>query len=356
MRKKRVGVIVAIGVGALVLAAVLARCGDERLNGGTVVAPPAKKVDFPRDRAMRALRERAKTKQATTTTPTKETAGRDRLTRAMSSPGKNGAVMIEVNALRHSPLVDAILECRKQQNTDDANGLALLKSEFGIDLTEDVDRVAMDAEVLAVSGFFSKLQLPADVGVGTAYGDGGRIFSMTTDDNKPAFMAKVGDDLMLTSTDEGQLKAAIDRAEGRAEAPPSFPEGIVGGEIYGLIGPELLKGLVGLAGDSPLAPFSDMLTTSALRVAVDEDAALSLDLGARSPEDADQLSRAIGGALAVARADAKNNGHDELAALLEQARVEPRGDGSIALDVAVPGKDLLRILGCPAATTTAPTP
>ncbi len=348
---------VAVGAVALVSAALLSRCSDEGTRGVVPVSPtPTKQVDFPRERALRALQARARNNAPAPPTPS--SIGRDRLSRAMSSPGKNGAVMIEVNALRHSPLVEAVLECRKAQRTDDANGLELLKEEFGIDITQDVDRVGIDSEVLGVSGFFAKLQLPEGLGEGTAYGDAARVYSITTDDEKPAFMAKVGDDLILTSTDESQIKAAVDRAEGRADAPPSFPEGIVGGEIYGLIGPELIKSVLGVGDNEQFKPFLDMLTTSALRVAVDDDAAVSLDIGARSADDARQLSRALNGAIAGARADARSSGNLELAALLEQARVAAEDDGTIAVDIAVPGADLLRILGCPVkgapSTTTSP--
>lgn len=339
---------IVIGVVALIAAAVFARCGTQT----AVVAGPAvtaKKVDFPRDRALRALNERARARAAATTTTTTTTPAKvDRLTRALSSPGGAGAVIIEVNSLRHSPLVEAILACRAAQGSDDMQGLALMKEELGIDIGQDVDRIALDGEVLAVSGFFSKLQLPAELGEGDAYGDGGRIFSMTDNAGKPAFMARVGDDLVMTSTDDAQLKAAIDRAEGRVEAAPSFPEGVVGGEIYGLIGPEMIKTLLGASGDPALAGMADLLTTSALRMAVDEDAALSLDIGARSEKDAADIGKAISGLLAVARADARTNGETELAALLEQARIEPHADGSIAVDIAIPGADLLRMLGCPA--------
>ena len=49
----------------------------------------------------------------------------------------------------------------------------------------------------------------------------------------------------------------------------------------------------------------------------------------------------------MARADARSTGNTELLGLLDQARVEPRDDGTVALDIAVRGADLLRIVGCP---------
>jgi hypothetical protein len=352
-RKHLLPLVVVIAVVGLVVAGLLGRCGEQR-RGEVVEAPaPTPVVDYPRDRALRALQERARAKAPATPTP--PNPSRDRLTRALSSPNKDGAVMFEVNALRHSPLVDALLKCRAQQGADDANGLELLKEEFGIDVTEDVDRVAVDSEVLAVSGFFSKLQLPKDLGAGEAISSTARLYSITSDKGEPAFMARVGDDLVMTSTDRNQLAAAIERAEGRAPASASFPDGVVGGEVYGLVGPAMLQGLLGDA-DPRLAAIGKLLTTSAVRMAVDDDAALSLDLGTASAGDAHTLGAAINGAIAMARADARTNGNTELLGLLEQARVEPRDDGTVALDIAVRGADLLRIVGCPPAEGAPATP
>ncbi|HEY1099523.1 MAG TPA: hypothetical protein VGF99_11375 [Myxococcota bacterium] len=360
MRKKQVWILVAIAVVALVLAAVLGRVG--KVDDAVVAATTKKPVDYPRDRALRALRERARATPpaADAGTPSTTKRSSDRLTRALSSPGKDGAVVFEVNALRHSALVEKLLACRQKQAGDDAAGLTALKEQLGIDVTEDVDRVALDSEVLVASGFFEALKVPAELGEGTPWGDAGRIYAMTDSSGKPAYMARAGNDLVMTSTDEAQLKAAIDRAEGRTATEAWFPDGVEGGEVYGLVGADMIKGLLTSTGDSRFAGVADLLTTSALRVAVDDDAALSVDIGARTPDDADDIARALGGAIAVARSDARSRGDTELVALLEQARIVPHDDGSIAFDVAVRGADLLRLAGCdkdgiPTAPTTAPT-
>jgi len=346
---KNRGVIALLVVAVLLLgvAALLARCGDQKLSGG-VTLPSVKRVEFPRERALRETRMAEVAKRQGQPPPkTTTVTSTDRLSRALSSPLTDGAVVFEVNALRHSPLVDAILKCRRAQRGDEMQGLDFFKEELGIDVTEDIDRVALDKEVLAVSGFFDGLKLPAELGEGAAYGDGGRVYRLQGDDGKPAFVAKVGTDLIMTSTDEGELHAAIDRAEGRAEAKTSFPEGVVGGEMYGVVGPGLLKDLLGLTGQDTMAPLLAMLTTSQVRMAVDDTAALSLDLGTTSPKDGEELAKALGGAVSVARAEAMSAGREDLAGMLEQARAVPRPDGSVAFDIAVPGDDLLKAMGCP---------
>ncbi len=365
MKKHQRGVVALLAVGLimLVVAATLARCSDERLG---VTAPSVRAIEFPRERALKEARQQRRRESAATTSsgppatppPTKS---RDRLMRALSSPGKDGAVVIEVNALRHSTLVDALLKCRAAQRGDEMAGLGLLKDELGIDVTQDVDRVALDPEVLAVSGFFEKLTLPAEVGEGEGYGDDARIFAMKGPTGKPSYLAKVGSDLVMTSTSVDELKAAVDRAEGRRDAPATFPEGTIGGEVYGVVGPSLVRSIAALGKtDEQLDGVLAMLTTSKVRMAVDNDAAISLDIGTKSPSDGAELAKALGGAVALARSRAAADGESELAAMLEQAKVVPNDDGSIAFDLAVPGDELLKLMGCPpldhGGTTTAPAP
>jgi hypothetical protein len=360
MKRHQRGVVALVVVALIMLgvAAALARCSDERLG---VTLPSVRPIEFPRERALKEARQqrRSASQPTVATSPTPEATSRDRLLRALSSPGKDGAVVVEVNALRHSPLVDALLKCRAAQNGSEQAGFELLKDELGIDVTEDVDRVALDPQVLAVSGFFENLKVPPEAGEGEGYGDAGRIFTVPGDQGKPAYVAKVGTDLIMTSTNVDEIKAAVDRAEGRGEAPATFPEGTIGGEVYGIVGASLVRSLVALGGDGGhLDGVLDMLTTSKIRMAVDTDAALSLDIGTKSPSDGAELARALGGAVALARTRAAADGEAELAAMLEQAKIIPNDDGSIAFDVAVPGNDLLKLMGCPPlaqADGTAPT-
>jgi hypothetical protein len=344
MRNRGVFLLIGVGVGFLALASVLARCGDERVVPVTRAATA--EIEFPRERAIRQRRQQRRVASPNAPTASAKDS-HDRLSRALSSPGKDGAVIFEVNALRHSPVVDALLQCRREQGGDEMAGLDTLKKELGVDVTEDVDRVALDAEVLAVSGFFKELALPEGLGEGDSYGDGGHIYTFK-DGDEEGFLATVGDDLLMTSTDRDQLQAAIDRAEGRAESSSSLPSSLAGGEIYGLVGPALLGELMRLTGANDAVPgLKDMLTSTAVSVTVDRAAALSLDIGTRSPDEGKELAKALGAAVVVARAQAIQADRQELAALLDQAKVVPNDDGSIAFDLAIPGDELLRAMGCP---------
>ena len=351
MRNKTTLVLLGLGLTLLVLAFVLARCAEQRLGGEGATKPVAKTVEFPRDKQRRAAVERQiadrqrRANGQPTTTPTKPA---DRLTRALSSPGKDGALVVEVNAIRHAPLVEKFLACEQARKGEGANSLAQLQDELGIDVTEDVDRVGFDKDVLAVSGFFEKLKLPAEFGEGEAVGDAGRLFRIKDDSGKAMVVGKVGDDLLFTGFDEAQVRSAIERTEGRAPPGPGFPDGVAAGEIYGLVGPALLQDLLGDVHDPAAAQLAQVITESRVQVAVDDAAALSLDLSARSADEGRDLGRALGGLVAAARAKALEADDAELAGLLEQARVDVTDDGRVAFDIAVPGDELLRMMGCDA--------
>jgi hypothetical protein len=268
------------------------------------------------------------------------------MVRALTAPGKDGAVVVEVNAIRHAPLVDKLVACEVARKGDGAQFLAEAQAELGLDLTEDVDRIAFDKNVFAVSGFFEKLTLPAELGAGEAYGDAGRIFHTKSDDGKDVVVGKLGNDLLLTGFNEQTVRDALDRAEGRSPASSPFPDGLAGGEIYGLLGQAFLRDMFAGSSNPVLTSFTTLVTETQVRVAVDDAAALSLDLKTNSADEANDLSRALGGAVAAARAQAAEAGETQLAGLLEQARVKVGDDGRVAFDVAVPGEHLLRMLGC----------
>ena len=348
---KKNAAVIGLALALLVAAYLLARCGEDRLQGGKgpTDAKPVKQVVYPRQKAKQKKNAPTTTTTPTTTTPQKApVVGRDRLAKALASPGKDGALVVEVNAIRHSPVAEKILACQAAQRGDAQNGLETLREQLGVDVTEDVDRVGFDKDVLAVSGFFQNLKLPAELGEGTAYGDSGRVFGLKDDGGKHMFVGKVGDELLVTGFDEAQVKAAIDRAEGRADADSAFPADVVGGEVYGLVGKAFLADLVSRERDPTAKNLLDIVEQTQLQVAVDDAAALSMDIQPTSKEKGEDLGKALGGMIAMARKQAIDNGDDELAGLLDQGSVNVRDDGTVAVDVAVPGDALLKFFGCDA--------
>jgi hypothetical protein len=340
----KTALLVVVAAVLLGLAVLLARCGQERLAGGPgPTAPKVRTVAYPRDKRPLPARPSSSASTAAAPAPAKKP---DRLTQALASPGGDGAVVFEVNAIRHSPLVEKLLACEQARGGDGAQGIGELQQELGIDVTEDVDRLAFDKDVLAVSGFFGKLKLPAELGEGEAVGDNTRLYRVKNDEGKAMVVGRVGDELLLSGFDERQVRDAIERAEGRAAATgPGFPADL-GGEVYGLLGPALMADLFGDAKDPMAARLAEVVRESRVQIAVDDAAALSLDLATRTPDEAQDLGKALGGAVTALRAQARQEGKDDLAGLLDQARVVVDERGSVAFDFAVPGDDLLRLMGC----------
>jgi len=339
--------LLAAAIALLALGALLSRCSEERATqpgaqAEASQAPP--KVTYPRDR-----RRPTAPPAAPQTPPARpvRTAGSDPIQNAMALPG-GGTVFVEVNAIRHSDVVKDILRCREEEAT---RNLDIMREELGVDLLEDVDRLALHEDLIAVSGFFQELTLPDEVVDQGAYGDNGKLFTLPNPDEegKQMHLARMGDGLLVLGNTEADVKAAIDRAEGRGEpAQPLPPEIVRGSEVYGRFGGDVLQQLLGDApGANPLVKrMAEIVTDGTVRLLVDDHVALSLDLETTSEENGKDLSLALAGVLAMARQQAEAEGNTEAAALLKQARVLPGEDGSFGVDLAVPGDLILDLLGC----------
>ena len=271
-------------------------------------------------------------------------APRAPLLRALAAPEGQPAVVFEANALRHSPIGERIVECFLRKSHGE---LDQFRDESGIDLLEDIDRIALDGRNVLVTGNFGKARWDKAEEEGAqvrSYGDSGRILSVG--DRSIA----VWRDEMIAFSPGGaaDLEATIDRIEGRAPAAPALAEGDSFGDAYGRIP---VEGLVELLGaDQPA--LAEKLRAAAksvdLHVDATHDLAFTIDVpGAASPEMTD-LADAVSGAIGLARLQAKASGQDELAELLGFAGVR-RGDGGFSLDLAVPLELMERHLGaiCP---------
>ena len=269
----------------------------------------------------------------------------DAMQRALLQKDGKGAVFVEANAIRHSPLMEKMLRCRQKENGD---GLEDMKDKLGIDPMEDVDRIGFNGDVFVASGFFSKMKVPEELGAPEAYGDGGQIWHAKGDEGQEMYFGKVGDGMLMTAADPAALKAAMDRSTGQADpsTPPALPAGFGEGEVYGTVGAAFLQSVLGDSKDPVAQSVAKLVTQSTVRMNVDEDAALSLDLSAVDDKSAVDLSSAVRGGLAGLHAKAVSDGDDDLAHLLEQARVTPGEGGKFNVDVAVPGETLLRGMGC----------
>lgn len=358
---KRNRTVLLVVAAALVAAGVLSsRCADEAKDpAGQEAKAEAKaradKVVFPRD-----VRRRRPAPVATGegSAPIKRSreAGADPIQRAMAFKD-GGAVFVEVNAIRHSELVEKLLACRKDEASD---AMQRFKEQVGVDPLEEVDRIALHDDVFAASGFFDELKLPPEAGEPEAYGDDSQLYRIPhpDDPSKTTVVGKVQNGLLLLGEDEAQVKAAVDRAEGRGDDVTPLPPEVTGTEIYGRFGPELLGqllggGMSGGAGEPLMQRVTEIVTDGTVRVLVDDAVSMSLDLKTNDAAGGEDLAKALGGALAGARQQAESEGNAELAALLDKARVLKQDNGSFGIDLAVPGDTLLEAMGCKEGATAA---
>ena len=335
--------IVLLGVASILLLVsfLFARCGEERRSQPAADAGSAHVVEFPRDKAKRLQRVQAAVRGTQPAQPPRPAS--DLVERALRGKDSDGALFVEINAIRHSPLAEKILRCREQELMESFEDL---KKEVGIDPSQDVDRIGFDGDTLVVSGFFSDLTMPPKLGEPMPHGDAGRLWQIKGDDGASFFVGQVGDGLLVTHFEEAGVKAAIDRAEGRAESAPPLPAGVSAAEVYGVVGPQMLKSLLADSQEPMAAQMGEMLQQGIVRMNVEEEVAMSFDLKARTEQEGEDLAKALGAALAVGRKKAQAEGATEFARLLEQARIVPGAGGAFELDLAVPGESILRMMGC----------
>jgi hypothetical protein len=360
MNKKRAPIVfVLIALVFLGIAYVLSRGSADARGpdaGPKVAEKERKQVVFPRNR--HARKESGALADAQVS-PEKKKEVLDQMQRALLPPGGKGAVFVEVNAIRHTPLMEKVLKCRESEMLD---GLNAMKNELGIDPMEDLDRVGMMQDVVAASGFFQDFKVPKELGEGSKYGDTGTIWKTKNDDGEDMYFAKVADGMLMTSSNESSLHAAIDRAEGKGPVGEPLDPQLSKAEMYGAVDGALAAQLLGSSGNPQAVALAGAIAQANMRMNMDENVAASFDISGKTPQQGEDLRKALTAALAVARAQAQAQGEDELASLLEQARVDPQSDGNFGLDVAVPGELVLKSMGCdqdgnkPAAPPAPPAP
>ena len=330
-------------------------------------APPTKPPAVPSPSPETPDGSPAPTREA----PPSDPAGhRDPVMTALSKPGGGSALVLEANVLLHSPVGEMILGC---MDADARTEIDRVRDRFGVDLFSSIDRVAVQQGMLAVSGHFEQAEWES-IFEGMSpekHGDHGMIyrqppFAPQEDDaeRRPDPEPVIGvwnDELVLIGDSPEEVQAAIDRLEGDAPTGPSpVADREAYGEIYGSVRAEDFTQL--LAGsDQP--ELADLIKRAAERIELHVDARddVAVVARARGSDTAamEELSRTLGGALSLGRIQARREGDDDLADLLEHARITPL-DGDSTVEIALPQASLRQWLGkCAqprAADGEAPTP
>jgi hypothetical protein len=259
------------------------------------------------------------------------------------------AVVIEANAIRHSPLGELLLECMMRRG---GNDLERFKKETGVDPLEDVDRLVVTDDGFMVSGHFGDSRvkdLLAERGATSYdYGDGSRIFEPPTTytlrdggtgtrQGPSMAMGVWNDQMLIFGRSPDGVKEVIDRVEGRSsdQRPPVISEGNTYGEMYGVVSVEQFAKMLPPEQREMAERLKEAAENVELHMDVRQDFAMMAEVRGKDEAKVEDLSKSLGGALSMARMKAQADGEKELAELLDFAKVRPGGNG-FELELAVP--------------------
>ena len=262
---------------------------------------------------------------------------RDPMLAAISAGASGSGLVLEVNAIRNSPLGELLLQCLARREA--RNALDALR-QMGIDPLRDLDRVGVTEHGVVVSGDFHRANWEGLLGAasGTAYGDRGQIIPVSPRGPGGAtlFATRWGDSLLHLGTSEEDARAVVDAIEGRGPQPrPLLSPDQTYGELYGVVSSGDLARTLG-QGDDWAAALADAASNVELHLDARRDVALVADVRGEDARRLEDLGKSLGGALAMARVQARSSGDDETADLLQYARVTPSRGDSFSLEVALP--------------------
>jgi hypothetical protein len=247
-------------------------------------------------------------------------------------------MVLEVNALRNSPLGELLLQCLAAREGR-GNALEALQ-RMGIDPLRDVDRIGITEHGVVVSGDFRHADWQGLLGTtsGTPYGDRGQIVSVDprADGGGTLFATRWGDSLLHLGDSEADGQRVLDAVEGRGPAPKPLlsPEQSYG-ELYGVVSGEDLARTLG--GSEPwAAALVEAASKVELHLDARRDVALVADVSGDDARKLQDLGKSLGGALALARAQARAQGDTDAAELLGFAQVSPTHGNALSLEVALP--------------------
>lgn len=264
--------------------------------------------------------------------------GRDPVHVALS--GGEVAIVVEASTIRRSPVGEKLVACLSE---NERGGLGEARAKLGVDVLEDVDRIAIsrgatdDAGVMVVSGDFENAtwERVFEGRQPEAFGTGAKIYA---GDEGPAF-GIWNDEMVLIGTRE-EIERAVDRLEGRAAAPPPFADGEAYGEIYGIISGDSMAQLVPEELRERMREAADRVM---LHVDTTDDLLVVADVYGEG-QQAKDLATSIGAALAVARMKAVHDGDEALAELLDLSAVKPDATG-FQMEMALPLEMIEQHLG-----------
>jgi hypothetical protein len=263
---------------------------------------------------------------------------RDPVLALMPPRVKQLAVVAEFNAIVNSDLGTLMMDCFFSGDPHDESLLAQLR-DAGLDPTRNIDRLAVIDDAFVATGTFQPGAIEELFGgdaVVKDYGPRGKLYEVPLSDGGTGVTASWGDQMLLVGADEAGLKSILDRLDSPSPSPAALTEEQAYGEVYGVISPDTIGRIFGEENPELAETFLQATTGVELHADVSHDVGLVADLTGADPSKTEELRRALGGALSLARMRAQSKGHTDEAELLDLARVSAAGNGKFRLQAGLP--------------------
>jgi hypothetical protein len=267
------------------------------------------------------------------------TATADPMTSFVLQPAHSVA-LVHVNALLNTPLFDRIRKCMPaewEKMTEET-------AQLGIDLERDLDRVALTADGMAMSGFFDGKPIARNIARSWSDLEEREYRGHPIWLSRHGGIAQVGN--LLFMGPRGSMDKLLDRALDPA------PEGADPQDVYGdvFMRSDLsdLRGRGEGANPDVMGAILEGLSGVTVRANVWDMVALSVEGKPQPGRSVNDLSGMARGAIALAR-EQLDPSNVELATLAELAKVSGSGD-SLDVELALPMNDIFDKLHfpCPA--------
>jgi hypothetical protein len=242
-----------------------------------------------------------------------------------------GGAVVQVNALFNTPLFDRLRQCLP----GDFAALDSAGKELGLDVSRDVDRIALASGGVAVSGFFAEKPIARTIAGGDPREEylGAAIF------HRPGgrCVAQMGNLLLFGESDD--CRGLVDRA--LAPTPADAAD-----QLYGDL--FLRSDLAPYrSADAPpeIRALADGLESVTLRANVWDSVALTVEGTPQPGRSLQDLAQMAQGAIAVVKSQLDED-QVELRTLSDLANVAVKG-GRLELELALPADDLFDRLHFP---------
>ena len=321
------------------LAAVLLFGAGAWLMAGSDEAKPEKpdKVSIPRYMTSDERKRNAERRTMPVVAPPPLAEGqkppppqvRDPVLAGLPSTVKNGAVVIEANAIRHSDLGDLMVECLF---TGSGDTLAHMK-DAGFDPLENLDRIAVADDTLMLTGDFKQANFKAlgPVSGERDFGPNAQLMNtVQSDGGVGTHMGVWNGQVLVLGDTEADVTTVIDRLDGKRDPAerPVLGEADQYGEMYGVFKPQPFAR--DLADENPaLAKLIEEAASSIkLHADVTHDVGLVAEIQGSDAAKTQDLRKALGTALTLAKLQASAKGEEDAAEVLGFAKVAQAKNGS----------------------------